>query len=66
MTFKEAYEKMLQGYKIRRLQWKGYWEWENNTIMIHCWDGEVLDIRDTQDVKMTFDNMMSDDWCVIY
>ncbi len=66
MTFKEAYEKMLEGYKIRRLPWKGYWKWENDTIMIYCWNGEILDIRDTKDVKMTIDNMLYDDWCVVY
>ena len=55
---------MLYGKKIRRKDWKGYWAWENDTIMIHCEDGTVFDIRETDDPKFTFGNIAASDWIV--
>lgn len=65
MLFNEVYGEMVGGKKIRRTNWKGYWAWENQTIMIHCWDGTVLDIRKTDNVEGTFENIVADDWIVI-
>lgn len=62
MTFGEAWKHMLSGEKVRRAAWKGYWAWENETIMIHCKDGRVLDIRQTEDPEFTFGNIAVDDW----
>lgn len=56
---------MLCGKHIRREGWKGYWAWENDTIMMHCEDGTVLDIRETDNPKFTFDNIAASDWVVI-
>ena len=63
MKFSEAYVMMRdQNYHIKLPDWSGYWAWENDTIMIHTKEGEILDIRDTKNTRYTFDFMMSDDW----
>lgn len=68
MNFKEALEHAKQGDKIKLPSWKGYWEWENNTIMMHCFEKDsdtgkgVLDIRETQRVEYTLMNVASDEW----
>lgn len=65
MEFREAYEQMKKGKKVKLPEWEGYWCWENNTIMIHCKDGLVLDIRETEDVNYTFGFICRNDWQVI-
>lgn len=65
MDFKKAYKLLKQGKHVKRKEWGGYWKWENNTIMIHCKDGKVLDIRDTEDVDFTMSNILANDWEVV-
>lgn len=38
MTFKEAFEAMKHGEKVKLPGWNGYWCWDDDkqTIMIHC------------------------------
>lgn len=70
MIFKEAFEFMKQGKRIKLPSWGGYWKWdeEKETIMMHCRkkDSEtgkgVLDIRETQRVEYTLSNILSDEW----
>lgn len=71
MKFAEAFKAMKQGLKIKLPSWGGYWCWdpENETIMMHCrpqdtdkGQGPVLDIRETQRVEYTLQNILSDDW----
>lgn len=62
MKFKEALELMKQGIKVKLPSWSGYWCWENDTIMMHCKDGKVLDIRETDRVEYTMSNIASEDW----
>ena len=62
MPFRQAWLELLNGKKVRRSPWKGYWAWENNTIMMHCADGTVLDIRKTDNPAFTFTNIATDDW----
>lgn len=69
MRFKEAFEAMKQGAKVKLPRWGGYWYWEpeKETIMIQCRpqdgnQGELLDIRETQRVEYTIMNMQSDEW----
>lgn len=62
MTFREAWFELLNGKKITKPNWSGYWVWENNTIMMHCKDGKILDIRLTDNVAYTFSFIASDDW----
>lgn len=65
MEFRRAWFEMLNGKKIRLPSWSGYWVWENNTIMMHCRDGSIVDIRDTDNPAYTFNNVASNDWEVI-
>jgi hypothetical protein len=67
MPFGKAYEAMKAGHKVRHKDFKhgGYWCWEDNTIMIHCGDGTVLDIRQTPFVDYTFSFIASDAWSII-
>ena len=64
MGFNEAYVLMKRGAKIKRPEWTGYWYWseEYQTIMIHCKDGQELDIRGTENVGFTMDNICQNDW----
>lgn len=71
MYFKEAFEHMKHGEKVKLPSWGGYWCWdpEKETIMMHCrpqdadkGQGPVLDIRETQRVEYTLRNILSDDW----
>ena len=63
--FRHAFFEMLNGKKIKLPSWKGYWAWENNTIMMHCRDGQAIDIRNTDNVAYTFSNVASDDWEIV-
>ena len=65
MKFSDAYKEMRSGKKIKFPEWGGYWAWENDTIMIHTKEGEVLDIRKTNDVAYTFSYIIRDDWEVM-
>ena len=73
MNFKEAFEAMKHGEKVKLPGWNGYWCWDidKQTIMIHCrskdsdkGQGEVLDIRETQRVEYTFMHTQRDDWMI--
>lgn len=63
MTFKEAFEAMKHGAKVKLPSWAGYWYWskEKQTIIIHTKDGEELDIRETKIPDYTFGNICSDE-----
>lgn len=64
MLFKEAFKLMKEGNKVKLPSWGGYWFWDNEkeTVMMHCKDGSVLDIRETQVVDYTLSNVVSDEW----
>lgn len=64
MNFKEAFELMRQGTKVKLPSWGGYWYWDDDkqTIVIHTKDGEELDIREIQRVEYTMANILSDEW----
>lgn len=62
MEFKQAFELMKEGHKVKLPSWGGYWCWEYNTIMMHCKEGTVLDIRRTENTGYTFENIVSDEW----
>lgn len=62
MLWQEAYKLLLMGKKIKLPEWKGYWAWEEETIMIHLASGDVMDIRDTPDTEFTFKFIARDDW----
>lgn len=71
MKFLEALNNMKNGIPMKLPSWGGYWCWDadKETIMMHCrpqdadhGQGPVLDIRKTQRVEYTLQNMLSDDW----
>ncbi len=73
MNFKDAFELMKKGHKIKLPSWGGYWYWdiEKQTIMMQCrpkdadkGQGDLLDIRETQRVEYTLSNILSDEWIV--
>lgn len=73
MNFGQAFEAMKQGAKAKLPSWGGYWCWdtEKETIVMHCrpqdsdkGQGPVLDIRETQRVEYTLQNILSDEWMI--
>lgn len=72
MDFKAAFKLMMAGHKVKRPSWGGYWYWdpEKKTIMMKCRDVDsdtgknLLDIRETQRVEYTIENILADDWQV--
>lgn len=49
MLFREAFELMKQGKKLKLPSWAGYWYWskDKQTIIMHTKDGVDMDIRET-------------------
>lgn len=66
MNFREAWELMKQGAAVKLPSWAGYWWWdeESQTILMYTKDGDCLDIRETQRVEYTIQNILSDEWIV--
>lgn len=62
MNFKEAYQKMLEGKKVKRPDWKGYWFIENDKIKIYLKDGNIKLNNFTQE---TIINTLADDWEIV-
>lgn len=64
MDFEEALVLMKEGHKVKLPSWGGYWSWdqEKETVIMHTKDGEDLDIRETQRVGYTLENILSDEW----
>lgn len=66
MRFEEALKIMKDGNKVKLPSWGGFWKWdsEKESIIMHTKDGEELDIRETQVVEYTLENILSDEWIV--
>lgn len=62
MKFAEALEALKSGYKIKLPEWEGYWQLQNNEVMIHCRDGVCINLLDTKDVVYTLSNITREDW----
>ena len=64
MNFKEAFELMKKGMKVKLPSWAGYWYWskKRQTIIMHTKYGIEMDIRETQVPDYTFSNIACDDW----
>ena len=64
MKFKQALEEMKKGIPMKLPSWGGYWCWddESKTIIMYTKDNQRLDIRETQRVEYTLDNVLSDEW----
>ena len=66
MIFAEALKTMKGGKRVKLPSWGGYWCWdkESQTILMHTKDGGCMDIRETQNVEYTIQNILSDEWIV--
>lgn len=66
MKFEEALKVMKTGGKVKLPSWGGYWYWnpEKETIIMSTKDGQELDIRETQRVEYTLQNILSDEWII--
>lgn len=65
MTFGQVFKELINGHKIKRKDWKGYWTWEDDTIMIHCENKKIFDIRKTDNPMFTFANIAAEDWEIV-
>lgn len=66
MKFIEAFKAMKEGHKVKLPSWGGYWEYDSNTdrIWMHCKDGRTLEIRETDILSYTLENICSDEWVI--
>ena len=66
MKFEEALKAMKSGIPVKLPSWAGYWWWdeESQTILMYTKDGNCLDIKETQRVEYTIQNILSDEWIV--
>lgn len=62
MNFASAFISLQRGHKIKRSHWGGYWKLEDGKVMMHTWDGKVINLLDTKDVMYTLSNCACDDW----
>lgn len=62
MTF--DFNLLKSGTPLKRKNWKGFWKWDDarKTIMMHCTNDEVVDIRMSKDMDFTLSNICSLDW----
>ena len=65
MNFASALFSLKRGFKIKRKDWIGYWQLEGDSIMIHCKDGRVFNLVDSEDILFTIEQMACDDWEVV-
>ena len=63
MKFEQALKEMKRGIPMKLPSWGGYWWWdeEAQTILMYTKDGGCLDIRETQRVEYTIQNILSDE-----
>lgn len=57
-------ELLKSGKPLKRGQWDGYWMYDadKDTIIIHCKDGQLVDIRETEDLEFTINNILAKNW----
>ena len=65
MIFKNMLRPLREGKKVKLPFWSGYWQKEGNEIMMHCHDGRVLNIRESDNIFWTLENICSDEWEVV-
>ena len=78
MNFAGAVFALQRGHKVKRHHWTGYWYIKSitlvdeggkactrDTIMMHTFNGEDIDIRDTNDILYTMSSCACDDWEIV-
>jgi len=66
MNFKEALKVMKEGKKVKLPSWGGYWRYDvlTDSIYMHTKEGSVMEIRETERLSYTIENILSDEWIV--
>lgn len=66
MRFNEALKAMKEGHRVKLPSWAGYWVYEadGDRIWMHCKGGNVLEIRETEVLTYTLENICSDEWII--
>ena len=64
MNFLDALNQMKKGIPMKLPSWGGYWCWDpkKETVVMYTKDNQRLDIRETQRVEYTLQNVLSEDW----
>ena len=64
MKFQAAFSYLKRGHEIKLPEWGGFWRWddEGKTILMHTRRGEVIDIRDSENMDYTISFLFRDDW----
>lgn len=62
MEFKQAYQEMLKGKKIKRPGWGGYWFIEDEKVKIKLKTGEIIENDFNQE---TITNTLAEDWEIV-
>lgn len=65
MNFKEAFDAMKHGKKVKLPWWDGYWAWEHGDIIMHCRDGVARSIMESELPEFTYMNIASDEFEVV-
>ena len=56
---------LREGKKVKLPTWAGYWQKGGNEIIMYCHDGRELNIRESDDIFWTLENICSDEWEVV-
>ena len=56
---------LREGKKVKLPFWSGYWQKDGNEIVMHCHDGRVLNIRESDNIFWALENICSDEWEVV-
>ena len=65
MEFSKALEAMKNGAAVKLPSWKGFWKLEDGRIKMHCKDGKILDLCETEDILYALGNVLSNDWEIL-
>ena len=67
MQFKEAYEAMRKGKKVKYPNWDGYWYWDHikGTVMMHTFDGHDIDLFDSKRKEYTLGYLAGDGFEIV-
>ncbi len=63
MNFTSALFSLKRGHKIKRHHWTGYWYLDtNHEVIMHTFDDHIVNIRNSNDILYTLENIACDDW----
>ena len=63
MNFKEAYQKMLEGKKVRRKIWKAYWHYDKKTERCYSHIDDKYSDREVKEI--IFEDSLAEDWEIV-